>query len=136
MSDKTAVPDKPETSDKSKLDKLLKGGNITLNCLIPGEEARDIFEVTISNANNNQVSSLANAIRNRRLNLFQDIDSSRLVLYKVRDSMSDNAIILDLRNNNVAILNGTVLMNSQNTIYSYFPTQPNLSMLVKRESML
>ena len=124
MTDKTEVPDKPETSDKSKLDKLLEGGNITLNCLIPGEEARDIFEVTISNANNNRVSSLGVEIRNRRLDLFQDIDSSRLVLYKVRDSMSDNAIILDLRNNNVAILNGTVLMNPQNTIYSYFPTQP------------
>src|SRR6266542_3933172 len=99
MSDKTAVPDKPETSDKSKLDKLLEGGNITLNCLIPGEETRDIFEVTISNANNNRVSSLGVGIRNRRLDLFQDIDSSRLVLYKVRDSMSDNSIILDLRNN-------------------------------------
>ena len=85
---------------------------------------RDIFDVTISNANNNRVSSLGVEIRNRRLDLFQDIDSSRLVLYKVRDSMSDNAIILDLRNNNVAILNGTVLMNPQNTIYSYFPTQP------------
>ena len=121
MTDKTEVPDKPETSDKSKLDKLLEGGNITLNCLIPGEEARDIFEVTISNANNNRVSSLGIEIRNRRLDLFQDIDSSRLVLYKARDSMSDNAIILDLRNNNVAILNG---MNPQNTIYSYFPTQP------------
>ena len=103
---------------------MLESGNITLNCLIPGEEARDIFKVTISNANNNQVSSLGVEIRNRRLDLFQDIDSSRLVLYKVRDSMSDNAIILDLRNNNVAILNGTVLMNPQNTIYSYFPTQP------------
>ena len=124
MTDKTEVPDKPETSDKSKLDKLLEGGNITLNCLIPGEEARDIFEVTISNANNNRVSSLGVEIRNCRLDLFQDIDSSRLVLYKVRDSMSDNAIILDLRNNNVAILNGTVLMNLQNTIYSYFLTQP------------
>src|SRR5438874_855400 len=99
MTDKTEVPDKRETSDKSKLDKLLEGGNITLNCLIPGEEARDIFEVTISNANNNRVSSLGVEIRNRRLDLFQDIDSSRLVLYKVRlvrDSMSDNAIILDL----------------------------------------
>ena len=53
MSDKTAVPDKSETSDKSKFDKLLKSENITLNCLIPGEEARDIFKVTISNANNN-----------------------------------------------------------------------------------
>ena len=124
MSDKTAVPDKPETSDKSKLDKLLEGGNITLNCLIPGEEARDIFEVTISNANNNRVSSLGVEIRNRRLDLFRDIDSSRLVLYKVRDSMSDNAIILDLRNNNVAVLVGTELMNPQDTIYSYFPTQP------------
>jgi Crinkler effector protein N-terminal domain len=80
MTDKTEVPDKPETSDKSKLDKLLEGGNITLNCLIPGEEARDIFEVTISNANNNRVSSLGAEIRNRRLDLFQDIDSSRLVL--------------------------------------------------------
>ena len=124
MTDKTEVPDKPETSDKSKLDKLLEGGNITLNCLIPGEEARDIFEVTISNANNNRISSLGVEIRNRRLDLFQDIDSSRLVLYKVRDSMSDNAIILDLRNNNVAVLVGTELMNPQDTIYSYFPTQP------------
>ena len=53
MTDKTEVPDKPETSDKSKLDKLLEGGNITLNCLIPGKEARDIFKVTISNTNNN-----------------------------------------------------------------------------------
>ena len=48
MTDKTEVSDKPKTSDKSKLDKLLEGENITLNCLIPGEEARDIFEVTIS----------------------------------------------------------------------------------------
>jgi hypothetical protein len=46
-----------------------------------------------------------------------------LVLYKVRDSISDNAIILDLRNNNVAVLVDTKLMNPQNTIYSYFPTQ-------------
>ena len=124
MSDKTAVPDKPETSDKSKLDKLLEGKNITLNCLIPDEETRDIFEVTISNANNNWVSSLGVEIRNCYLDLFWDINLSKLVLYKIRDSMSDNAIILDLRNNNVAILNGTVLMNPQNTIYSYFPTQP------------
>ncbi|CAI2199441.1 1138_t:CDS:1, partial [Funneliformis geosporum] len=68
-------PNKSETSDKSKLDKLLEGRNITLNCLIPGEKARDIFEVTISNANNNRVSSLRVEIRNRRLDLFRDIDS-------------------------------------------------------------
>ena len=123
MTDKTEVSDKSETSDKSKLDKLLEGENITFNCLIPGEEARDIFEVMISNANNNWVFSLEVEIRNCRLDLFQDIDSSRLVLYKVRDFMSDNDIILDLKNNKVVILNGTVLMNPQNTIYSYFPMQ-------------
>jgi hypothetical protein len=70
MSNKTAVPDKPKTSDKSKLDKLLKGGNITLNCLISSEEAKNIFEVTISNANNNRVSSLGVEIRNCHLDLF------------------------------------------------------------------
>ena len=48
MSDKIEVPDKPETSNKSKLDKFLKGGFITFNCLIPGEGVNDIFEVTIS----------------------------------------------------------------------------------------
>ncbi|CAG8554789.1 2801_t:CDS:2, partial [Funneliformis caledonium] len=99
----TEVPDKPETSDKSKLDKLLEGGNITLNCLIPGEEARDIFKVTISNANNNRVSSLAKAIRNCRLDQFRDINSTRLVLYKNK-SEADRVIIQNLRNNNVAIL--------------------------------
>ena len=133
MTDKTEVPDKPETSDKSKLDKLLEDRNITLDCLIPGEEAKDIFEVTISNANNNWVSSLGVEIKNCRLDLFQDINSSRLVLYKVRDSISDNAIIFDLRNNNVAILNGTVRKTQFIVI---FPRNPNLSMLVKRESML
>jgi hypothetical protein len=73
MSDRTEVPDKSKTSDK--LEKFLAGGEIILNCFIPGEEARDIFEVTISNANanNNRVSSLANAIRTRRLDRFQDI---------------------------------------------------------------
>src|SRR5436190_22875815 len=100
MTDKTEVPDKPETSDKSKLDKLLEGGNITLNCLIPGEEARDIFEVTISNANNNRVSSLGVEIRNRRLDLFRDIDSSRLVLRYNKDYETDSVIILALKNNN------------------------------------
>ncbi|PKK57161.1 hypothetical protein RhiirC2_398767, partial [Rhizophagus irregularis] len=81
MSDKTEVPDKSKTPDK--LEKFLAGGDIILNCLIPGEEVNDIFEVTISNANNNRVSSLAEAIRNRRLDRFQDIDSTSLALYKV-----------------------------------------------------
>ena len=65
MSDKTEVPDKSKTPDK--LEKFLAGGDIILNCLIPGEGVNDIFEVTISNANDNRVSSLANEIRNRRL---------------------------------------------------------------------
>ncbi|CAI2194869.1 19062_t:CDS:1, partial [Funneliformis geosporum] len=63
-------PNKPETSDKSKLDKLVEGGNITLNCLIPGEDARDIFEVMISNAYNNRVSSFVEAIKTRRPDRF------------------------------------------------------------------
>ncbi|RGB31998.1 hypothetical protein C1646_707712 [Rhizophagus diaphanus] len=54
MTDKTEVPDKSKTSDK--LEKFLAG-----------EKVGDIFDVTISNANNNQVPSLANAIRNQRL---------------------------------------------------------------------
>jgi hypothetical protein len=81
MTDKTEVPDKSKTSDK--LEKFLEGGVIILNCFIPGEKMRDIFDVTISNANNNRVSSLAEAIRTRRLDRFQNIDSTRLVLYKV-----------------------------------------------------
>src|SRR2546421_11664785 len=81
MSDKTEVPDKPKTPDK--LEKFLAGGDIILNCLIPGEGVNDIFKVTISNANNNRVSSLADEIRNRRLDRFQDIDSTSLALYKV-----------------------------------------------------
>ncbi|PKY42331.1 hypothetical protein RhiirA4_82795 [Rhizophagus irregularis] len=96
MTDKTEVPDKSKTSDK--LEKFLAGGDIILNCFIPGEKVGDIFDVTISNANNNQVSSLANAIRNQRLDRFQDIDSIRLVLYKV-GFLSDSVVIHYLSNN-------------------------------------
>jgi hypothetical protein len=71
------VPDKPKTSGKSKFDKLVEGRDITFNCFIPGEKVRDIFDVMISNANNNRVSFLAEAIRTRRLDRFQDIDSTR-----------------------------------------------------------
>jgi hypothetical protein len=66
MSDKTEVPDLLTSLKSFSLVETL-----ILNCFIPGEEARDIFEVTISNANNNRVSSLANAIRTRRLDRFQ-----------------------------------------------------------------
>src|ERR1043165_7369112 len=103
MSDKAEVPDKPDKSDK--LDKFLAGGNITLNCLIPGE-GRNVFDVMISNANNSRVSSLAEAIRNRRLDRFQDIDSTSLALYKV-------AFVLVI-----------------------FPNSLNVSIPVKGESML
>ncbi|RIA79374.1 hypothetical protein C1645_840849 [Glomus cerebriforme] len=107
MSDK---PDKSKTLDK--LEKFLAGGDIILNCFIPGEEVRDIFDVTISNANNNRVSSLAEAIRNRRLYQFQDIDSTRLALYKV-GFVADSVIIQTLRNNNVFIVEGSVEMPSK-----------------------
>ena len=53
------MSDKSKTSDKSIFDKLVEGGDIILNCLIAGEGANGIFEVQISSANKNQVSSLA-----------------------------------------------------------------------------
>ncbi|PKB94882.1 hypothetical protein RhiirA5_437855 [Rhizophagus irregularis] len=56
MSDKTRESDKTKTPDK--LDKFLAGGDITLNCLISNEKVNDIFEVMISNTNNNRVSFL------------------------------------------------------------------------------
>ena len=68
------MSDKSKTSNELKFDKLVKGGDIIINCLIPGEGVNDIFRVRISSANNNQVSSLAEAIRNRCLDLFKDID--------------------------------------------------------------
>ena len=64
---------------------------------------------------------LAEAIRNRRLDLFKDIDSSRLKLYN-----ADSVIIRNLINDNVVILDGTELMDPENTIYSYFNDQPKL----------
>ena len=66
ISDKTKESDKTKTSDK--LDKFLADEDITLNCLISDEEVNDIFEVMISNANNNRVSSLTEVIRTRHLN--------------------------------------------------------------------
>src|SRR6266542_3329569 len=117
------MSDKSKTSDKLKFDKLVEGGNIILYCLIPSEDMKDIFDIQISSANKNQVSSLVEAIRNRRLDLFKDIDSSRLKLYKNKEN-ADSVIIHNLINDNVAILGGTEL---ENAIYSYFNGRPKLS---------
>ncbi|GBB88950.1 hypothetical protein RclHR1_15570010 [Rhizophagus clarus] len=97
MSDKAEVPDKSKTSDK------LLASVIVLNCLIPGKNVKDIFDVIISNTDNNQVSSLAEAIRNCRLVLFKDIDLSRLKLYKNKE-YAESVIIYTLMKDNVAIL--------------------------------
>src|SRR6266498_5017099 len=121
MFNKAEVSDKFKTSDK--LEKLL-AGDIVLNCLIP--DVNGIFSVTISNANNNQVSSLVEAIRNHRLDLFKDIDSSRLKLYKNKEN-ANSVIIHNLINDNVAILGSTELMDPENAIYSYFNGRPKLS---------
>ncbi len=51
MSDKIEIPNKSKTSDK--LEKFLTGGDIILNCLIPGEDVNGIFRVPISNTNKN-----------------------------------------------------------------------------------
>ncbi|CAG8587413.1 6696_t:CDS:2 [Funneliformis caledonium] len=117
------VPDKFKTSDK--LEKLLVG-DIVLNCLISDENVNGIFSVTISNANNNRVSSLAEAIRNCHLDLFKNIDSSRLKLYKNKEN-ADSVIIHNLINDNVAILGDTELIDPENAIYSYFNGRPKLS---------
>ncbi len=117
ISNKAEIPDKPKTSDKLK--KFFAGGDIVLNCLITGEDVNGIFSISIFNVNNNRVSSLAEAIRNCHLDLFKDIDLSRLKLYKNKEN-ADSVIIYNLINNNVAILDGTELINPKNTIYSYF----------------
>ncbi|CAG8563319.1 11463_t:CDS:2 [Diversispora eburnea] len=67
-------------SDKTKFDEITSGGLIIL---IPGEEVKNIFEIKISNSNDNQVSSLGPVIRNARLDKFQDTDPSKFVLHKV-----------------------------------------------------
>ncbi|RIA99690.1 hypothetical protein C1645_811028 [Glomus cerebriforme] len=59
MSNKTGVPDKPD-----KLNKFLTSRNITLNRFISSER-RNIFDVMISNTNNNRISSLMEAIRTK-----------------------------------------------------------------------
>ncbi|GES98531.1 hypothetical protein GLOIN_2v1882275 [Rhizophagus clarus] len=56
MSDRTKESDKTKTPDK--LDKFLTGEDITFNCLISDEGVNNIFEVMISNANNNKVACL------------------------------------------------------------------------------
>ena len=58
-------------------------------------------------------------IKNRRLNLFKDIDSNRLKLYKNKEN-ADSVIIHNLINDNVAILDDIELMDPENEIYSYF----------------
>ena len=106
-----------------KLDKFFAGEDITLNCLIFDEGVNDIFEVTISNANNNRVSSLAEAIRTCRLDRFQDIDSTNLALYRVA-FIADSVIINSLRNISEFEVEGAIRMEPQDTIFTHFPIQP------------
>ena len=105
MFDKIEVSDKSKTSDK--LEKFLTDRDIILNCLIPDMGVNDIFKVTIFSANNNQISSFVDEIRNCYLNQFQDIDLTRLTLYKV-GFVTDNIIINTLKNNNVFIIDRSV----------------------------
>ncbi|PKY40337.1 hypothetical protein RhiirA4_394512, partial [Rhizophagus irregularis] len=89
-------------SDKTE---FLAGGNIILNCLIPGEGVNDIFEVTISNANNNRVSSLADEI-------------------ETVGFISVSVIINNLRNINEFEVEGATRMEPQDRIFTHFPIQP------------
>ncbi|RHZ82910.1 hypothetical protein Glove_103g255 [Diversispora epigaea] len=112
---------KSEISDKTKFDEITSGGLIILNCFIPGEEVKNIFEIKISNSNDNQVSSLGPVIGNARLDKFQDTDPSKFVLHKV-EFVADSVIINNLKNDNKTKLG--VKMKLQDTIFSHFPTQP------------
>src|SRR5947207_11568082 len=117
------MSDKSKTFDKSKFDKSSKGGNITLNCLIPSEEANDIFDATISNANNNRVSSLTEAIRTRHPDQFQDIDLTSLDLYKA-GMISDSVVIHSSSNSSALEIGGAIRMELRDKIYSHFSKQP------------
>ena len=90
-----------------------KASIITLNCLIPGEEANDVFGIKI--ACERVVSILADKIRNRRLDLFKDTDLSKLILYMNKDE-ADSVVIFSLKNDKGAILSSTELMKPENTI--------------------
>jgi len=79
--------------------------------------------VVISNVNNNRVSSLAEAIRTRRLDQFQDIDSTNLALYRVA-FIADSVIINSLRNISEFEVEGAIRMEPQDTIFTHFPIQP------------
>jgi hypothetical protein len=62
-------------------------------------------------------------IKSHHLDQFQDIDSTRLALYKV-GFVADSIIIQTLKNNNIFILEGSVEMGLQDTIFSHFSKQP------------
>ncbi|GBB87098.1 hypothetical protein RclHR1_13560003 [Rhizophagus clarus] len=111
------MSDKSKASDK--FDKLVEGGDIIFYCLTPSENT---FDVQISSANKNQVSFLTKVIRNCRLDLFKDIDLSKLILY-MNKGEADSVVILSLKNDKRAILSGTELMKPENTIFSYFNNQ-------------
>ncbi|PKB97375.1 hypothetical protein RhiirA5_433264 [Rhizophagus irregularis] len=117
MSDKSEIPDKPD-----KLDKFLAGGDITLNCFIPREREK-IFEVIISNVNNNRVSSLVETIKTSHLDRFQDIDLTSLALYKIT-FISDSVVIHNLSNNEYFEVEGAERMEPQDRIFTHFFMQP------------
>src|SRR5437763_10484730 len=114
MADKTKESDMTKTPDK--LDKFLASRNITLNCLISDEGVNDIFKVTISNANNNRVSSLTKAIRTCHLDQFQDIDLTNLALYKVA-FIADSVVIHNLSNNKYFKVEDAERMELQDIIF-------------------
>ncbi|CAI2199863.1 14436_t:CDS:1, partial [Funneliformis geosporum] len=93
----------------------------------PGEGVNDIFDVTVSNAYNNRVSSLAEAIKTRRPDRFQDIDSTSLDLYKAGvGTLSGSIAIHKSQNSSTVKIEGGTKMELQDRIYSYFSKQPQL----------
>ena len=54
---------------------------LTLNCLVLGEPAANIFEVKIQKSQT--VSALREAIRDKKIHSFQHVDANKLILWKV-----------------------------------------------------
>src|SRR4051794_40811158 len=98
------MSDNSKTSDKSKY--------ITLNCIILSERVNDIFDVTISNANNNRVSSLTEAIKTHHPDQFQDINSTSLDLYKA-EMLSGSVVIHKAQNSSSVKIKGGTKMELQ-----------------------
>ncbi|CAB4489557.1 unnamed protein product [Rhizophagus irregularis] len=79
-----------------------------------------------------KVSSLAEVIKARRPDRFQDTDSASLDLYRAGNEISDSLVIDKSQSSSAVNIGGGIKMQLQDTIYSHFPKQPQLKSLSER----